>query len=74
MNKKTLDKIINFIREEMTTQSTTGKPGFSSDADDKGPVAGRGPKMFFVARKYVKKYANGGPGSRKIWLDNLKTK
>ena len=39
--------ILECLREGMTTQSTTDKPGFSSDADDIGPVAGRSPKMFF---------------------------
>ena len=81
MEKKKIDKIIEAFRnyinlkeEMMTTQSVPGKPGFSSDADDVGPVAGRSPKMFLLGRKFVKKYAKGGPGSRKIWLDHLKNK
>ena len=37
MEKKKLERIINFIREEMmTTGSTAGKPGFSSKADAEG--------------------------------------
>ena len=45
MEKKKLDRIINFIREEMmTTGSTAGKPGFSSKADAEGPTAGFDPK------------------------------
>ena len=44
MEKKKLDRIINFIREEMmTTGSTAGKPGFSSKADAEGPTAGFDP-------------------------------
>ncbi len=75
MNDEKLQRIINFFREEMmTTQSTAGKPGFSTDADDTGPVAGRSPKMFFTTRNYIKKYAKGGPGSRKKWLDYLNNK
>lgn len=81
MKKKKIDIVIEAFRnyinlkeEMMTTQSSPGKPGFSADADDKGPVAGRSPKMFFLARKFVKPYAKGGPGSRKKWLDYLKNK
>ena len=41
MERKKLERIINFIREEMmTTGSTAGKPGFSSKADPEGPTAG----------------------------------
>ena len=46
--------------------------GFSSSSPDEGPVAGRSPKMFLLARKFAKNYAKGGPGSRKTWLDYLK--
>ena len=35
----------------MTTGSTTGKPGFSSKADAKGPTAGFDPVMGKVRRK-----------------------
>jgi hypothetical protein len=72
MEKKKIDKVveafrnyINLKEEMMTTQSSPGKPGFSSDADDQGPTAGRSPKMFFLARTFAKTYAKGGPGSRK---------
>jgi hypothetical protein len=81
MKKKKIDIVIEAFRnyinlkeEMMTTQSSPGKPGFSADADDKGPVAGKSPKMVFLARKFVKTYAKGGPGSRKKWLDYLKNK
>jgi hypothetical protein len=59
----------DYIKEMMTTQSVPGKAGFSTDADDMGPVAGRSPKMFFLARKFVKKYGKKGPTSQKKWLD-----
>ena len=36
----------DFSEEMMTTQSAANKPGFSNDADAKGPVAGRDPLMF----------------------------
>jgi len=46
MEKKKLDKLIEMIREEMmTTGSTAGKPGFSSNADSSGPTAGFDPTM-----------------------------
>jgi hypothetical protein len=61
-----------FIVETMTTQSPNGQPGFSSDADDSGPVAGRSPKMFFLARKFAKTYNSSGPNFFKIWLDSIK--
>ena len=42
MKAKTLNRIIDFLREEMamTTGSTAGAPGFSNATDPKGPVAG----------------------------------
>jgi len=36
----------NPLKEQMTTCSTAGKPGFSNAADDEGSVAGRDPLMF----------------------------
>ena len=51
MEKRKLERIINFIREEMmTTGSTAGKPGFSSKADAKGPTAG-GPDPILGKKK-----------------------
>jgi hypothetical protein len=68
MNK--LDRIIEMIREQMVANAPGTQGGFSSDSPDQGPVAGKSPKMFLVAKKYAK----GGPGSRKKWLDYLKNK
>lgn len=59
----------NYIKEMMTTQSVPGKAGFSTEADDRGPVAGRSPKLFLLARKFAKKYGKKGPSSEKMWLD-----
>ena len=47
----------------MTTQSSAGKPGFSSKADAEGPTAGYDPLL-----KKRKKYLKLGPGSRKRWM------
>lgn len=66
--------ILECLKEGMTTQSTADKPGFSSSADDIGPVAGRSPKMFFLGRKFAKTYSDGEPTTEKIWLDSLKGK
>ena len=52
MERTKLDRIINFIREEMmTTNSTAGKPGFSSKADAEGPTAGFDPVMGKVKKR-----------------------
>ena len=81
MENKKIDRVIEAFRhylqlkeEGMVANSPGSQGGFSSDSDERGPVAGRSPKMFFLARKFAKKYVKGGPGSRKIWLDYLKNK
>ena len=64
MDPKKINRIIDFIREEMmTTGSTPGKPGFSGKADDKGPTAGFDPVM---AKKVRKRYIYQ-KGVRKNW-------
>jgi hypothetical protein len=74
MEKKKLDWIISIIKEQMVANAPGTQGGFSSDSEDRGPVAGRSPKMFLLTRKFAKTYAKGGPGSRKKWLDYLKNK
>ena len=66
MEKNKIDWIISMIREEMTTGSTAGAPGFSGSSDPKGPPAGFDPVMKFQ-RRFFK-------GKRKQWLDYLKNK
>ena len=69
MKKTTLNRIISLIREEMmTTQSSAGKPGFSSKADAEGPTAGYDPVMGKARKR--KKYIKLPPGSRKRWMKN----
>ena len=71
MEKKKLERIINFIREEMmTTGSTAGKPGFSSKADAEGPTAG-GPDPILGKKK--KRYI-WTRGIRKNWMPKNETK
>jgi hypothetical protein len=68
MEKRKLEKIINFIREEMmTTGSTAGKPGFSSKANDEGPTAGFDPVMGKVERRKKPRYI-WTKGIRKRWM------
>ena len=50
----------------MTTQSSAGKPGFSSKADAEGPTAGYDPVMGKGRKR--KKYIKLPPGSRKRWM------
>jgi hypothetical protein len=73
MEKKKIEKIISIIREQMVANAAGAQGGFSSDSPDPGPVAGRSPKMFLLSRKFAKTYAKSGPGSRKKWLDYLKS-
>ena len=69
MEKKKLERIINFIREEMmTTGSTAGKPGFSSKADAEGPTAGFDPVMGKKKRYIYQR------GVRKNWMKKDETK
>ena len=67
MKKTKLDRIINFIREEMmTTGSTAGKPGFSSKADAEGPTAGFDPLL--GKKKKRKPTPVGRYGTRRTWM------
>ena len=65
MNK--LDRIIQMIREQMVANAPGSSGGFSGSADPKGPVTGYDPTM------KRKGYVKGGIGSRKRWLDHLKS-
>ena len=67
MKKTKLDRILNFIREEMmTTGSTAGKPGFSSKADADGPTAGFDPLL--GKKKKRKPTPVGRYGTRRTWM------
>ena len=54
----------------MVTGSSAGSPGFSGSANPKGSTVGFDPVM----GKVQKRFAKGGVGSRKKWLDYLKNK
>ena len=67
MEKKNLDKIINIVREHLNESIPTmamghGKIAGSVEAGDDPPV-----------RKRKRQYMSGGRGSRKFWLDYLKS-
>ena len=62
---KKIDRIIEHFRNLRETM-VVGTGGFTSSADEGGPVAGYD--------KPMKKYAKGGRGSRKKWLDYLRNK
>ena len=69
MKKTKLDRIINFIREEMmTTGSTAGKPGFSSKADAEGPTAGFDPVIDKKIEKRKRPRYIWTKGIRKRWM------
>ena len=61
-------KNVDTIMEMMAGNAVGQSGGFSGKADAAGPVAGYD-KPF--SRK---KYATGGRGSRKVWLDHLKNR
>ena len=67
MKKKNLERILNFIREEMmTTGSNVNTAGFSSKAPAKGPTAGYDKLM---KKRYI--YQRG---VRKNWMKKDETK
>ena len=66
MEKMKLNRIVNLIREQMTTNSVAGKPGFSSKADADGPTAGYDKKL---KKRYI-----WTRGIRKNWMPKNETK
>ena len=64
MKKKNLERILNFIREEMmTTGSNVNTAGFSSKAPAKGPTAGGPDPILGKKKRYI--YQRG---VRKNWM------
>ena len=69
MEKKTLDKIINIIREQLineevpTNSFAGGQVAGTAEAGDVPPVF-----------RKAKKYMSGGKGRRKLWMQYLKNK
>ena len=64
MEKRKLNKILSYFREEMMT-SGSNPQGFSSAADSKGPVAGFDPAMDKPQKR--KKKIIYLKGARKNW-------
>ena len=70
MKKKNLERILNFIREEMmTTGSNVNAAGFSSKANKKGPTAGFDPVMGKKKKRYI-----WTRGIRKNWMPKNESK
>ena len=67
MEKKKLDWIINFVREQMVANAPGGSGGFSGSSDSKGPTAGFDPVMGLKKRKGPQ--IKLPPGSRKRWMN-----
>ena len=67
MEKKKIDRIIEIIRENMVV----GDGGFTSSGDQ--TRAGFDPVQKHVMRRKTHTYAKGGSGSRKRWLNYLKS-
>lgn len=64
---------VNSIMEMMAGNAVGASGGFGGKADPAGPVAGYD-KPLTDKPFSRKKYATGGRGSRKVWLDHLKNK
>ena len=66
MEKKKIDWVIDVVRSYLYEQPTnnvgSGKIAGTVEAGDDPPV-----------RRRKRKYISGGRGSRKIWLDHLKS-
>lgn len=69
---KSVDKVIQIIREMMVANTPGTGGGFSTESDPHGPVAGRSPKLF--NGKVLKRYIYGGNKSRKNWIDYFNTR
>tara|TARA_B100000686_G_scaffold332682_1_gene397718 strand:+ start:2224 stop:2445 length:222 start_codon:yes stop_codon:yes gene_type:complete len=68
MKQKNLERILDFIREQMMTGNPPGgQGGFGSDPEKKG-VAGYDPVMGKVRKRKKKQYWSGGHGARKHWM------
>ena len=70
MEKKTLDKIINIIREQMIAEDV---PVLSNNVGG-GQIAGTFEAGDDPPVRKKKEYMSGGRGSRKLWMQYLKTK
>ena len=70
MKKKNLERILNFIREEMmTTGSNVNTAGFSSKAPAKGPTAGGPDPILGKKKRYI-----WTRGIRKNWMPKNESK
>ena len=73
MNKKTLDKILNYFREEMVANAPGAQGGFGSAGTNEKGNAGFDPVMTKKPLRR-KKIIGLGPGSRKRWMKKDESK
>ena len=69
MPNSKIDKIIQIIRENMVANAPGAQGGFGGKSAAAGPTAGFDAGM----KRKKKRYATGGRGSRKNWIDYLRT-
>ena len=68
MEKKKLDRILDFFREEMMTANPVGGQGGYSSNPPKPGVAGFDPVMGKMMKRKKKNYIKLPAGSRKRWM------
>ena len=69
---KSVDKVIQILREMMVANAPGTGGGFSTKSPAEGPVAGKDEMM--RNKKVQKRYIYGGQKSRKNWLDYFNSK
>lgn len=69
---KSVDKVIQIIREMMVANAPGTGGGFSTKSPAEGPVAGK--DKLLGDKKVQKRYIYGGTKSRKNWIDYFNSK
>lgn len=68
---KSVDKVIQILREMMVANAPGSSSGFSTKSPAEGPVAGNDKLIGTGVRK---RYIYGGKKSRKRWIDHFNKK
>jgi|688.fasta_scaffold03533_11 hypothetical protein len=68
---KSVDKVIQILREMMVANAPGSGSGFSTKSPEEGPVAG---KDTLIGTGVKKRYIYGGRKSRKNWIDHFNKK
>lgn len=64
---KSVDKVIQILREMMVANAPGTGGGFSTKSPAEGPTSGK--DTFIGNKKVQKRYIYGGQKSRKNWID-----